>query len=377
MVAMAVTTSALSFFVTPVCDDLGIGRGSFALYYSLMTATGTVSTSFLGQYINKKGVRLPLLISSLWCAGGLVIFSFANSLGQFCLAGAAIGIFGTGCMNLCANVIVQTAYSGRRATTVLGFVMAGSGVGGMVFSLVLPGILENYGWRAGFRFLALAWLILVLAGRALSGRQKAAGSPEKAGEPSANLTRGQILRSSQFYLMAAAVILYSVGTGIQQQLPALLAGLEFSPARVGTMMSVMTASLALGKIAQGLLYGKMGIARGGAVTTGLFIAGFFLLLGPQTAWLGLVSLAVGMGIVTTLMPTATRFLFGAREFAAVWGILAAASNAGALISTPVWGAVYDVWGSYTPAMAAVPALVALAYLAMLLALRKNSKHRSS
>ena len=64
-----------------------------------------------------------------------------------------------------------------------------------------------------------------------------------------------------------------------------------------------------------------------------------------------------MGIVTTLMPTATRFLFGAREFAAVWGILAAASNAGALISTPVWGAVYDVWGSYTPAMAAVPALV--------------------
>ena len=47
MMAMALTTTALSFFVTPVCNELGIGRGSFTIYYSLMTATGAVSTTFL------------------------------------------------------------------------------------------------------------------------------------------------------------------------------------------------------------------------------------------------------------------------------------------------------------------------------------------
>lgn len=374
MVAMATTTSALSFFVTPVCDELGVGRGSFTLYYSLMTATGAISTSFLGQYINKKGVRLPLLISSLWCAGGLMAFSCSNSLWLFYLAGAAIGIFGTSCMNLCASVIVQSSYSSDRASTLLGFVMAGSGVGGMLFSLVLPGILEKFGWRMGFRFLALCWLTLVLAGCFLSGKGETAGSMGTPKALSGGMTRDEALKSSKFYLMVAAVILYTVGTGIQQQLPSLLAGLEFSSAQVGTMMSVMTASLALGKIIQGMLYSKMGITKGGTVTTVLFTAGFFLLLKAQTACLGLVSLAFGMGIVTTLMPTVTRFVFGAREFAAIWGILATASSAGALISTPIWGIVYDAWGSYTPALVTVPGLVALAFLAMRLALRdKNRK----
>ena len=70
MIAMSITTTAISFFVTPVCADLGIGRGSFTLYYSLMTAAGAFSTAFLGQYANRKGVRGIVLVSALWCSAG-------------------------------------------------------------------------------------------------------------------------------------------------------------------------------------------------------------------------------------------------------------------------------------------------------------------
>ena len=42
MMAMALTTTALSFFVAPVCAELGVGRGSFTVYYSLMTASGAM-----------------------------------------------------------------------------------------------------------------------------------------------------------------------------------------------------------------------------------------------------------------------------------------------------------------------------------------------
>ena len=41
--AMALTTTAVSFFVVPVCDELGLGRGEFTVYFSLMTAAGAVS----------------------------------------------------------------------------------------------------------------------------------------------------------------------------------------------------------------------------------------------------------------------------------------------------------------------------------------------
>ena len=57
MLTMSLLSTALSFFVSPVCEDLGFGRGSFTLYYSLMVAAGAVSASFLGNYMNKHGIR--------------------------------------------------------------------------------------------------------------------------------------------------------------------------------------------------------------------------------------------------------------------------------------------------------------------------------
>jgi len=183
------------------------------------------------------------------------------------------------------------------------------------------------------------------------------------------MSRAEAMKSPKFYLMMVAIVLYTAGCSIQQQLPALLEGLRFSTTQVGVMMSVMTASLAVGKILQGMLYSRVGIARGGCVITVLFAAGFLLLLQPGTAYPGLVSLAVGMGIVTTLMPTVVRFVFGAREFAAIWGVLATASSVGAFVSNPIWGVVYDTCGNYTPAMLATPVLLAVALGAMLLALR--------
>ena len=65
MISMALTTTALSFFVGPVCTELGLGRGSFTIYYSLMSATGAFAIPFHGQYINKKGVRGIMTVSAI------------------------------------------------------------------------------------------------------------------------------------------------------------------------------------------------------------------------------------------------------------------------------------------------------------------------
>ena len=93
------------------------------------------------------------------------------------------------------------------------------------------------------------------------------------------------------------------------------------------------------------------------------IAGFAL-LGWGHVWPGLLALAVGMGTVTTLMPIVTRSAFGGREYAAIWSILSAVSNLGAMTAAPLFGLAFDVTGSYAGAMGAaaaglVPALIGL------------------
>ena len=65
MMAMSLTTTALSFFVGPVCEALNIGRGSFTIYYSIMTLTGAGAIPILGQIINKRGVRGILTVSAI------------------------------------------------------------------------------------------------------------------------------------------------------------------------------------------------------------------------------------------------------------------------------------------------------------------------
>ncbi len=371
MVAMALTTTALSFFVGPVCDDLGLGRGSFTVYYSFLTASGAAAVPVLGQVINKRGVRGIMTVCAFWVSMGLFLFSLSGKLWMFYAAAAVTGIFGTACVSLCANVIVQQSYAGPQASGLTGLVMSGSGVGGIAVSLVLPGIIEGLGWRWGYRFLAVCWLLLGSCALALLGKTELSGGVGQRRTPVDGMTRAQALGHPALYLLTLVILILSAACGIQQQLPSVLSGYGFTTQEVSAMVSFFTAALALGKIVQGLLYGKIGPHKGGYLIVAIFAISFLLLRIPGLVYPALAMLALGMGCVTTLMPILTRFTFGALEYAAIWSILSTASNVGALIASPLFGFVYDSAGSYEPAMAASAAGLTLCLGLMYFSFRKK------
>lgn len=371
MMAMALTTTALSFFVTPVCEALSIGRGSFTVYYSLMTATGAFSTAFLGQYINKHGVRGIMLVSGFWVAGGLLLFSVSSRLWMFYLAAAAMGLFATSCVNLTANVIVQTTYSGAQASGLTGIVMAGSGVGGMIVSLFLPGLIASMGWQFGYRLLALLWFGLLMLAFLLIGKQETSHSVGHRNLPVDGMTRAEALKSPKLYLLMLVIFIMSACCGIQQQIPSLLGGMGFETAQISAMVSFFTAALAVGKILQGLLYSKVGIVRGSYLMVFLFGVSFLMLMRSSIIYPALITLAFGMGVVTTLMPLIARFAFGPREFASIWSLLAVSSSVGSFCATPLWGLVYDSTGSYDPALVFSAGGLLIAMIAMKVCFREK------
>ena len=273
---------------------------------------------------------------------------------MFYLAGALTGFFGTACVTLCASVTVQTCYRGAAASRLTGLVMAGSGLGGMLVSLMLPGLIEDWGWRWGYRLTAFSWLALGLC--ALWLLPETRKSVAKEGRREAGMTRAEALRSGKLYLLILVIFLLSAASGIQQQLPAVLSGRGLDTNRVSLMMSIFTAALALGKVLQGLLYGKIGPKIGGAVMVSCYAAGFFL-LGQGAVLPGLAALAAGMGTITTLMPIVARRVFGGREYATIWSILSAVSNLGAMIAAPLFGMAFDAAGSYAGALLAAALLL--------------------
>lgn len=347
IMAMALTSSTISFFLEPVCESLQISRGSFSMIFSFMNVSGALSNPFLGQYASKKGVRGILLLTGLWTGICMALLSLVTKLWMLYALTFCLGLFGATCLTLCGNVMVQQNYSDAQASGILGAVMAGSGVGGMFFSLIIPGVIAAFDWRVGMLVMGICWLTLLWLGAFLLGRQPIPLSTRTDSAAGAGMTRAEALRSPKLYLQIFVITVISGCCGLQQQLPSLLGAGGFSSGQVSIMISAMTVFLALGKFGQGLLYGKIGVEKGGLLTMGAFALGCIALLGKVPVWPVLVLLALGMGIYTTLLPVVVRRVFGSREYAAIWALIATVGSVGTVVGYPLWGVVYDLTGSYT------------------------------
>lgn len=67
----------------------------------------------------------------------------------------------------------------------------------------------------------------------------------------------------------------------------------------------------------------------------------------------MVLLSIGMGIGSTFVPVISKQLFGAREYASIYSLVAMGMSIGTFAATPLWGLVYDFTGSYNLGSGAV------------------------
>jgi len=371
MMAMALTSSSISFFLEPICESLRISRGSFSLIFSLMSISGALVNPFLGQIAGKKGVRGILLLAGVWTGGCMFLISMTSGLWMLYLVAFCMGLFGSTCMALCGNVIVQQAYFGPQASAILGAVMAGSGVGGMIFSLIIPGCMSGFGWRMAMRIMGSCWLCLLWAAAVLLGKQNMTVGNNASGAVGLGMTRAEALKSPKLYLQMVIIIIITACCGVQQQLPSLLSAQGFGTGQVSVMISVMTAFLAVGKFAQGMLYGRIGVKKGGIRMLAVFALGNLAMLSKGLAYPGLILLAFGMGIYTTLLPQVARRIFGSREYAAIWSLISTAGCFGTFVANPVWGMIYDKTGTYTLGLAASALLLAVAALVVNVSMKEE------
>ena len=123
------------------------------------------------------------------------------------------------------------------------------------------------------------------------------------------------------------------------------------------MLSVMTAFVAVGSVAEGVLCSRFGIVRTLVTVLVLYAVGFGLL-------------ALGGSALGTLMPVVVRQLFGGRDYAAIWSVAITCSSVASFLATSGWGIVYDLFDTYAPALIAMPILLALAVAALTMAFRK-------
>ena len=306
--------------------------------------------------MNRKGVRGIIVLSSVWCCAGLFGFSVSGSLWMFYILGADMGLLGSTCLYLGANVIVQQSYSSQQASAVLGLVMAGSGIGGVIWSNLVPMLLNSFGWRMSYRILGLCWLTLPLLAALILGKQEMSGAFGNGITHMSGMSKKEAMKTLKFYLAVLVMCVISCASCISQQLPALLGNLGH--ADVNKLISIMTAGVAVGTIVEGLLCSRLGIKYSMVLVLFTYAVGFILLAVNAAIPVALVCLAFGSGSITTLMPILVRTIFGGRDYAAIWSVIISCSSVASFFGAPMWGMVYDIFGTYLPALIVMPVLLA-------------------
>lgn len=138
-----------SLFVKPISDALDVSRSQVSLISTIMTLSFALISPFVGKIIGKYGIKSVMLFGALLVGFSFVGFSFSNSMSMLYLLSGAIGFGMAFCSIIPINILINNWFVDKKGM-ITGIVLAGSGVGGFVFTQVVSYMLKTSSWNSSY-----------------------------------------------------------------------------------------------------------------------------------------------------------------------------------------------------------------------------------
>ncbi len=381
MIAASVPLSGLSFFhpyLFAVMGAKGIAQSTVLLYYTLLFLSIVASMMFIGSALLPRiGTRPLMLAGSVIVAGALVIFANANSPLMLYIGGIVMGV-GYGFSYQLVPMVWVNNWFVKSKGLVVGLVTGGTGIGGVLWSNVVPMMSgtpgpDNYAFQFPYYVLAIVVVGLTIpatlflarpekpadAGLLPYGASGLASSvqvtPREASKPVAGYTRNQALKTPWLWMIFASSVLLGIVHAASQIMAPYLTMRITEPAPEGLgqtigmfslAMSVWTIGLIFLKPILGVLNDKIGIMWAMILACGAQAAFFFFL--PVYHQFGLIipvammlTMSFGMSTGTVQPPLLTVTAMGPREFGKIWAVTGTAYTLGMAVGAPIWGMFYN------------------------------------
>jgi MFS family permease len=298
LMVAAYTTSVFSPYLIA---EFHWSRAQFSLMGLTMFSTLLVMP-FIGRLTDRFGVRPMALTGALLLPVCMIGYSFLNGrFGLLLLASASTLAIGSTTTPAVWCRLVAENFSRARGLAL--FIVTGTpALLGAVLPRLLMAVNESWGWRWGYRALALHFLVggliaTALAPRAEPGLDKALEVPRTAKVEGAF---GAILRAPAFWVITGAMILCVLPTQLhaaQMMLMLLDAGLDKTSA--ADALSAFAIGSIVGRGACGLALDRFSPPRVAALSMVLPAIGYMLIashrgsVGTLTIAMAMVGLAYG------------------------------------------------------------------------------------
>ena len=333
--------------------EFGVDRADASLPYTATMIGFALGNLFIGRFVDRLGVMVPLALASVLLGSGFLLASQASSIWIFTvLQGAMIG-FGSAATFGPLLADVSHWFAKRRGLAVAA-TASGNYFAGAIWPLVLQAAMSEYGWRgayilAGCVCLAvlvpMAFLLRRPAPHMVTGGRHVEPPPPVRTTP---LSPGAL----QFLLILAGLGCCVAMSMPQVHIVAYCVDLGYGVARGAEMLSLMLAGGIASRLISGVLADKIGGLRTLLIGAVLQCLALFLYIPYDgLASLYMVSLIFGLsqgGIVSSYAIVVREYL-PAREAGRRVGAVITATIVGMALGGWMSGWIYDLTASYQAA----------------------------
>ncbi len=357
LIAMGVRQS-FGLFLSPITEDLGIGRETFSLAVALQNLI--FGLPLVGMLADRVGARKVLFASGVVYAVGLLIASSVDTAaGIFGAWGILPGLALSGASYVVVLGAVGRIVTPERRSTAFGLITAAGSFG--MFA-VIPGaqwLLSNLGWRNALQVTAIGVGLIAVLGLAFPAHTADADDAH-LDEPLPTVLRrawthkGYLLLTAGFFVCGFHVAF------VATHLPAYLTDNGLTELVGASALSLIGVFNIIGSSTFGVLGDRfrkrtllsiLYISRAVVFTLFLLLpltSATALIFGSVIGFLWLATVPLTSGIVAQI--------FGSRYLSTLYGITFLSHQVGAFLGVWLGGRVFDATGSYEPVWVAAVVL---------------------
>jgi MFS family permease len=369
-------------FLKPLAAAFGWSRTEVSLAFTLTALTVAACSPFIGRLLDRYPARrivIPATAIYGLAFGSLAFLTphLSHLLAVFFL----LGIVGNATTQL-GYARVVSAWFDRERGRALAAVMAGSGLGSMVFPPIAQALISEWGWRAAY---AVLGGIILLLGIPLAAaflyephdpqvsRSQPSSQPRHADTP-----LWQSMLGFRFLGIVAALLLFSFATnGLYAHWAALLTDRGFPAELAATVLSVAGFAALTSKLSTGYLLDRFIAGRAVAGLLAACAAGFLCVIYGHAMWLAFAAailVGLGMGAESDAVPFLLTRYFGLRRFGELYGYTWCFYAVAGALGPLVMGRMFDRTGSYRVVLFVSFAMIVAAAILFASLPRYKTKH---
>lgn len=352
-------TFGVSVFVDPMIEDLGITRTQMSTAYLIGTLIGAIALPWIGQAIDRFGVRRVMSLIGLLFGGMLIAMSTVSNIVGLSAGFVGIRMMGQGALALVATTAVALWFTRKRGLA-MGIVSAIGGMGITLIPLAGERLIADLGWRTAWMVEGLVvWAVVVpIAVFAIRNRPSDVGqhmdgdpAPDGPAPEEWGVSRREALRTAFFWLVTAAVAtVAALSTAVVFHQIDLLGSRGLTPTQAAANFLPQTVATVVATLGIGALADRVSPRLVLGISMAMMAGGLFL---GTVAAPGLLAISFGMligasgGAIRVVEATELPRYFGTLHIGAIRGVVTSVGIAAAAVGPLLFSIGHDITGDYT------------------------------